>query len=361
MKKDIYIIRNKINKKVYIGQAKDAAKRWLNHIYNAKYENRKGLEKQVIHKAMSKYGYENFYYEILESQITNYDEREKYWINYYNSIVPNGYNVSVGGNGAGCGLEHPNSLIKDNDTLMRIVSEISSSKKTFSNIAKKYHLEREVISAINNGYRYRLDFLKYPLRNTDNRYSNDLVKQIRYSLKHEDYTVKQLSRIYNVDASQISEINQGKIYYVYGEEYPLRKKRKTDLDEHTVDLIINDIVNSNLGMCDIAKKYGITKTRITGINKGTFYSRKNLVYPLREEGDKRNKGRKNFLDREKILQIHELLRSNMDIKEIAERYDTTKTTIYNINSGKAKRYHIENVKYPIRDNRKLSPVSTICA
>ena len=51
----------------------------------------------------------------------------------------------------------------------------------------------------------------------------------------------------------------------------------------------------------------------------------------------------------------------MDIKEIAERYDTTKTTIYNINSGKAKRYHIENVKYPIRDNRKLSPVSTICA
>ena len=31
MKKDIYIIRNKINNLVYIGQAKDSSRRWDGH------------------------------------------------------------------------------------------------------------------------------------------------------------------------------------------------------------------------------------------------------------------------------------------------------------------------------------------
>ena len=50
MKKDIYIIKNKINNKVYIGQADFAWKRYGTHLRDAK-----SKPKTVIDKAIKKY------------------------------------------------------------------------------------------------------------------------------------------------------------------------------------------------------------------------------------------------------------------------------------------------------------------
>ena len=49
---------------------------------------------------MRKYGVENFYVELLEevSENDSLDEREIYWISFYDSITPNGYNMISGGN-----------------------------------------------------------------------------------------------------------------------------------------------------------------------------------------------------------------------------------------------------------------------
>ena len=349
MKKDIYIIKNSINNKVYIGQSKNAAERWLSHIYNATYEVKMDKDVQVIHKAMIKYGVDKFHYEILEYQIENYDEREKYWIRFYNSQVPNGYNVSPGGNGNGIGIESVNSIFKDETKLLECISEISSSEKTFANIAKKFECSQEVISAINLGNRYRKDNLIYPLRNTDNRYSYSILKQIRYSLKYElDLSIKDISNKYKVDYSQVSNINQGKIYFVKNEKYPLRNKKLTDLDDKTVNKIIDDIINSDLCLSDIATKYNISRTRISGINQGTYYVKDNLNYPLRKDTDKRSKSLKKFIDLDVIKEIHELLNSDCSIKSIADKYNISTTTICNINSGKCKKYILNEYKYPIR-------------
>lgn len=349
IKKDIYIIKNSVNSKVYIGQAKNAAERWLSHIYNANYEYKHNKSTQVIHKAMMKYGIEKFHYEILEYQIENYDEREVYWINFYNSIVPNGYNVSIGGDGVGYGLNHPSAIFNNKQNLLKCISEISSSNKTFVNIAKKFNCSSEVISAINNGERYKMDNLNYPLRKTDTKYATSLIKQIRYSLKYElDLTLKDIATKYNVDCSQVSEINNGKIYYVYNEFYPLRNKRKTDLTESQVSDIINDILYSQLCLTDIAKKYDVSKTRISGINQGTFYVRTNLEYPLRKDNDFRSKSLKKFLEIDCIKDIHQLLETEMSISKIAKKYDVSKTTIYNINNGKCHKYVLNGYKYPIR-------------
>lgn len=52
----IYIIRNTINNKVYIGQTKvDIQKRWKEHLRHASYGT------QVINRAMNKYGIDKFY------------------------------------------------------------------------------------------------------------------------------------------------------------------------------------------------------------------------------------------------------------------------------------------------------------
>lgn len=349
MKKDIYIIKNSVNHKVYIGQAKNAAERWLSHIYNAKYEAKNHKDKQLLHKAMNKYGVDKFHYEILEYQISNYDEREQYWIREYKSIAPNGYNVLSGGSGNGTGIESAGAIFKDNQTLMKCISEISASGKSFVNIATKYRCSPEVISAINNGYRYRQDDLVYPLRDTTQAYGNEIVKQIRYSIKYElDLTLKEIAEKYDVDLSQVSLINQGKKYYLANETYPLRQKRITDISGEVLAMIISDILNSQMCLSDIASKYNMSRSRISCINRGVFYKSDSLNYPLRDDDDPRNKSLKKFLDRETIIEIQSQLRGSMSISDIAKKHGVSNTTIQNINNGVCKKYHIGGVKYPIR-------------
>lgn len=353
MKKDVYIIKNTVNEKVYIGQSKDAAKRWLSHIYNAKYENKTNKEVQLIHKAMMKYGVDKFHYEILEYQVSNYDEREIYWINKFNSIAPNGYNIAYGGDGTGVGLLSVNSIFESEKQLIQCISEISGTSKTFINIARKYHCSPEVISAINSGDRYRMsDRFEYPLRNTETRYPTEKIRQIRYSLKHElDLTLKDIAKKYNVDLSQVSLINNGKKYYLVNEDYPLRKMRKQELSPEVVDDIINDILNSSLCLSDIAAKYDVSRSRISGINQGMYYKKDEYNYPLRQDNDSKSKSLKKFIDIDIVKEIHMMLKENKSAKQIADRFGVSKTTIYNINNGKCKNYILDGETYPIKDMR----------
>lgn len=93
MKGSIYIIKNKINNKVYIGQTTQTINiRFTNH----KMASRTG-EDTKFYRAIRKYGENNFYIELLEEvEIKNLNEREKYWIKYYDSYY-NGYNSTLGG------------------------------------------------------------------------------------------------------------------------------------------------------------------------------------------------------------------------------------------------------------------------
>lgn len=85
----IYKVTNKINGKVYIGQSVDIGRRWREHM-NAK-------DDIYFHKAIQKYGVENFKWEVIERcKKKDLDEREIYWIEYYDSFN-NGYNCTRGG------------------------------------------------------------------------------------------------------------------------------------------------------------------------------------------------------------------------------------------------------------------------
>lgn len=93
MKGSIYIIKNTVNNKVYIGQTTQTIGiRFTNH----KMASRTG-EDTKFYRAMRKHGEENFYPELLEQvEIENLNDREKYWIKYYDSYY-NGYNSTLGG------------------------------------------------------------------------------------------------------------------------------------------------------------------------------------------------------------------------------------------------------------------------
>ena len=91
----IYKITNTLNNKVYIGQTiKTVQKRFTQHKNNS---NKEYFSQIVLYKAFNKYGIENFICEEIE-EVSNdkLDERERYWINYYDSYF-NGYNSTLGG------------------------------------------------------------------------------------------------------------------------------------------------------------------------------------------------------------------------------------------------------------------------
>lgn len=97
----IYKVYNDVNSKIYVGQtSKTNPKiRWYQHRSASKYLNSK--DTSVLHQAMNKYGLEHFYFVVIE-EVSNdqLNKREKYWINFYNSVSPNGYNLTLGGEGS---------------------------------------------------------------------------------------------------------------------------------------------------------------------------------------------------------------------------------------------------------------------
>lgn len=97
----IYKITNNKNNKIYIGQTikQRPTDRYSQHRYLATHpQQEKGMS--YLHKAMNKYGLENFSFEVIE-QIDNsqLNTKQQYWIQYYDSMIPNGYNMTEGGEG----------------------------------------------------------------------------------------------------------------------------------------------------------------------------------------------------------------------------------------------------------------------
>lgn len=92
----IYKITNIINNKIYIGKTEkeNPFDRWYEHKSNI---YRESCRDRPLYRAMTKYGIDNFVFEIIE-ETNNACEREVYWINFYNSYKE-GYNATLGGDG----------------------------------------------------------------------------------------------------------------------------------------------------------------------------------------------------------------------------------------------------------------------
>ncbi len=89
----IYKITDETNGKVYIGQSVRIAQRWLQHKQAAESSN------TLLYRAMRAHGIDNFKFEIIEECVPEkLNEREVYWIAYYDSFnKEKGYNMTPGG------------------------------------------------------------------------------------------------------------------------------------------------------------------------------------------------------------------------------------------------------------------------
>lgn len=94
----IYLLTNNFNDLVYIGQG---TKTLEERIYWYKKDIKTKKKLTPILSELKEHGIENFHFEIIEDNITSQlelDERERYWIRYYDSDNPEkGYNRDSGG------------------------------------------------------------------------------------------------------------------------------------------------------------------------------------------------------------------------------------------------------------------------
>lgn len=95
----IYKTTNLINNKIYIGKQ-------VNVRENDKYLG----SGKLLKISLKKYGRNNFKKEILQECFSKdeLNERECFWIKELNSIVPNGYNICLGGEGGDTISNNPN-------------------------------------------------------------------------------------------------------------------------------------------------------------------------------------------------------------------------------------------------------------
>lgn len=162
----IYKITNQLNQKCYIGKTMlSIQERWIQHLRDAVKDN---CNNRPLYKAINKYGKDNFIIEQIEEcsdKIVN--EREQYWIKYYNSYH-NGYNATLGGDGkayidydlvcevyqkeqnitktakiVGCSTDSVSYILKNRN--IKIASTAEINKKNLSKKVYQYDLDNNFL------------------------------------------------------------------------------------------------------------------------------------------------------------------------------------------------------------------------
>lgn len=91
----IYLAKNKVNGKCYVGQTTCS----LNKRRNGHKNKAELNSKLAIHLAINKHGIESFDFSVLQDCCGRYclDEAEKWWIVNHDCVSPRGYNLTEGG------------------------------------------------------------------------------------------------------------------------------------------------------------------------------------------------------------------------------------------------------------------------
>ena len=159
----IYKFTNKLTGESYIGQSTNIRKRYINHRCTYKVDKATGMAKEntYFHHMLDYYGFDNFDFEVIEEcSKDELNDKEMYYISKFNTLYPNGYNRTNGGNDV--------VYQKINDKMLKdIYADLENNELTQNQIAEKYGLHFTTISQINLGYSRIDKNRKYPIRKVE--------------------------------------------------------------------------------------------------------------------------------------------------------------------------------------------------
>lgn len=186
----IYIITNKVNSKVYIGQTRKSLSERMRHHFS-KYETCTKLK-----KAIEQYGKDNFMYNVLELvPYSKLNEREFYYITKYNS-VQNGYNIKYG-NSEFKGRKIHSIKNLQND----IVKDYTSGMNT-KDIAIKYHI---ALTSVYNSLKRANIKMRY-CKNTRKPLASKIDFNKLIELKRQGFGTIYIANYFNVDRSSVKRM-----------------------------------------------------------------------------------------------------------------------------------------------------------
>ena len=187
----IYKITNKVNGKSYIGQTiQNVKERFYQHCAT---KCSQAVLNMVIHKAITKYGKSNFTIEVIEEvESANLNDRERYWIRYYDSYN-NGYNSTEGGQD---GIK----LFKNLDT-ESIVREYKSGK-SLREIGRLFNVDKQTIKdlLVRNNISLRTT-RTYKFSQKD---KEDIIKDLSLGLSRKEIISK-----WNISKGYLSQLING--------------------------------------------------------------------------------------------------------------------------------------------------------
>lgn len=235
----IYCYTNRINNKKYIGQTNNLERRKKQHIQDSIHCH-KGHEISYnlpFHSAIRKYGIDNFDFEILKIIDTEdwneVNDIESKYINDFQTICPNGYNLQAQGK-ANKGL---NKTALPENVVEEIISKLKE-KELISNISEEYQLSRSYISDINNGRCLRKENETYPLQ--QNRITNEKYLEIIDLIKNTNYSLRKIAEYEEMNRDTIEKINKGYqkiVRALYDGDFPIRENTRNGYTLKPVETI----------------------------------------------------------------------------------------------------------------------------
>lgn len=284
----IYKITNQINKKVYIGQSICIEYRWQQHKADAMNEKSRCYNRP-LYRAIRKYGIENFEFAVLEEcSPDKLNEKEIYWINYYNSFNQDyGYNLTLGGNQAIKIV--PDELYKlwdEGYSIHELIEHFHVNHTTIDKWLKMYenYSEKEA---------FRRGFFRSEKRRNIKKHEKRICQ---YSLDGEfiQYwdSIKSISRALQKQGacSSIPKCLKGEYYSSYGFRWCYEGKKlvsKQEVNQRTnlVKLTIEDVAEIKEMLAqgakqqEIANLYNVGRSAITDINIGRHWN-DGGIYPI---------------------------------------------------------------------------------
>ena len=222
----IYAYRKKSNNKiVYIGQTTNLDTRHKQHTQYDPFNINTREYNYPLSRGIRKYGEQEYELIILEDNLSKdqLNDREKYWIQYYNTYF-DGYNQSTGGT-------NPTKPTLTEDKIDMVIEMLKDESYSYNDIVEKTGISLTHIYNINTGQRRKRDNIQYPIRSSKTKgtrglkFSPEECEQIHKMILQNDKTFKEISTIFHCAPRTIIDINAGKIkaYKLDKYSYPLRK------------------------------------------------------------------------------------------------------------------------------------------
>lgn len=197
----IYILKNIINNKVYVGSSNIIEDRKEYHYRMAKDKKNRRHAYTKLYEEMREFGFENFSFEIVElCSVNELEKKEQEWTNKYpNELI---YNTQKNIGKVRRGTESSAAKLSNQD-LDEIISLLKENKFSDRKIAEKYNICFNSISEINNGISYVRDDIKYPIRIFKQKghsrfFTEDEVRFYRKLYENNNHQAKKIYKQYNI-------------------------------------------------------------------------------------------------------------------------------------------------------------------